>query len=58
MSATASSFLSLYTVTMLLLSTCLLKKLDDDDDDDECMHAFFTRGQNRQSTARSLELKN
>ena len=26
-----SSFLSLYTVTMLRVSTCSLKKLDDDD---------------------------
>ena len=34
-SSTASSFLSLYTVTMLHVSTCLLKKLDDDDDDDD-----------------------
>ena len=28
-------FLSIYTVTMLRVSTCLLKKLDDDDNDDE-----------------------
>ena len=33
--STRSSFLSLYTVTMLRMSTCLLKKLDDDDDDDD-----------------------
>ena len=33
--STRSSFLSVYTVTMLLMSTCLLKKLDDDDDDDD-----------------------
>ena len=32
--STASSFLSLYTVTMLRMSTRLLNKLDDDDDDD------------------------
>jgi len=31
----AKSITSLYTVTMLRVSTCLLKKLDDDDDDDD-----------------------